>query len=210
MPSSEKSVNEVRKSFLTYLTMEKSLSTVASSGNTVVKPPQKSRSTVKQPPVYDGPSLNPMKQSHSSRDFLNSSSDRWSTISSSNSWSILYILEVDQRVRRRSQWVRTMIHKYRPRNFTSSWGSTAGRAALASFLESLSAEMDQMPYISFITLRPRSRRIYRSFSFSSALTQSTTKVPSSSKKPRRLSTLTLKRPSSDTIEFLSAPNASRS
>ena len=56
MPSSEKSV-EVRKSFLAYLTMEKSFSTVAVPGKTVAKPPQKSRSTGKRPPVYDQPSV---------------------------------------------------------------------------------------------------------------------------------------------------------
>ena len=72
----EKSVNKVRKSFLTYLTMEKSLSTVAVPGNTVAKPLQKSCSKGKQLPVYNQLSLNPMEQLHSLIDFLSASLDR--------------------------------------------------------------------------------------------------------------------------------------
>ena len=70
--------------------------------------------------------------------------------------------------------------------------------------------MDPMPHISFRTLQPRSRIRDQSSSAFSALTKSTTKVPMPSMKPRRLSTLTPKWPSSDIIEFLSAPSALRS
>ena len=73
MPYSEKSVSEVQKSFLTYLTMEKSLSTVEFTGKTVANPPQKSHSTVKQLPVYNQPSLNTTEKLHSFRHFFNSS-----------------------------------------------------------------------------------------------------------------------------------------
>ena len=210
MPYSKKFVRKVRKSLLTSLKMEKLLWTVAFPGKTVNKSPLKSRSTGKRQPVYNHPYLDPMEKLHSSRDFLKSSSDWWSTIISSNSCSIWSIFEVDQCVRRRSQWVWTMIRKSRPRNFTSSLGSTAGRAAPSLLIEYFSADMDPMPHISFSTLRPRSIWRDQSSSASISLTHSTTKVPRSSKKPQRLSTLTPKWPLSDTIELLSAPSSSRS
>ena len=145
MPSSDRSVNDIRYSSFSQPKIEKSDSTVAVFAKIVAIPPQKSRNALNRPSTTPQAASKDVLWSHSLSADLREGSFWYARTSLLCCCSILAI---DSSLQNRRNWLMCtarMSPNVLPRIFASWWGSVGGKSSEALLLLFLSAWISRMP-----------------------------------------------------------------